>query len=184
MEESYPAPETNDLITSFGKSVRRMARYYLTREKAIYTKKLWRSIEWEYLEARGEIKFTMDFYGAFMDKGVSGTGRIYYTKDQYTPVAYNKSEAEPEFRFRTRHRSIGGDLTGWLNNKGLDPNLDYVIRRSIHGKGLRPRRFFTKAWDKYYPKFSKELNVSVGTDVDHAVSDILDEIERTITLTL
>lgn len=161
-------------VNDWAKKVVRMARGNLTREKGISTKSLWKSIRYRY--NKNTVTFYMDDYGAFLDKGVSGTGKLYYRNGNYMPVPYNKSEADPEYKFSASKKAIGGSLKRWLRTKNLPESLDFVVRRSVHAKGIRPRRFFSDAWRVMLPEF----NVVVGEAATVAVEETVDEILETL----
>jgi hypothetical protein len=161
-------------VNQWAKKVVKTARGNLTREKASSSRSLWRSIRYIYKDRI--LTFTMNDYGAFLDKGVSGTGRLPLSKTKSMPVPYNKSEADPEYSFKKRFKAIGGSLKDWLSSKGLDQSLDYVIRRSIHARGIRPRRFFSDSIRTLTP----ELDVVIGEAATAAIEDSLDEILETL----
>lgn len=159
-------------VNKWAKRVVRDSRAALTREKGISSKTLWRSIRYRYFPNAGIISFEMEYYGAFMDKGVSGTGKLQYNDGSFMPVAYNKSEAKPEYRFRPSNKAIGGDLKRWLRSKGMSESLDFVVRRSVHARGIRPRRFFSDVFEQRMDEF----NVVVGEAATVMVEETLDEI--------
>jgi len=160
-------------MNAFGKSVVRRAKSNLTSEKGIASNKLWSSIRYRY--ARGTLAFSMMFYGRFLDKGVTGTGRLWLGRSKSMPVPYNKSEASPEFSFKSRFKAIGGSLKSWLSAKGMDTSLDYIMRRSVHAKGIRPRRFFTEAFDIEYARLNTSLRKAVKLTVEDYVDKKLKE---------
>jgi len=159
---------------AWAKKVVRMSRGNLSREKGIASKTLWKSIRFKHKDSI--TRFYMEDYGAFMDKGVSGTGRLPYRDGSWMPVPYNKSEANPEYSFKKSNKTIGGSLVKWLQKKGLDESLDFVIRRSVHAKGIRPRRFFSDTWKIMLPEF----DVVIGDAATVAVEDTVDEILETL----
>ena len=171
-------------INDFGKKVVRDARGNLTREKAIASRSLWNSIKYRFDPKKGELRFTMSYYGDFMDKGVTGTGQLKYMSGprdgvrtvHNIPVPYNKSDGT--YQFKSRYMMIGGSLKEWLNAKGMNKNLDFVIRRSVHAKGIRPRRFFTKAFNKNQKSFNAIISKAIDIDIDEELTNILINLEN------
>lgn len=161
-------------VNSWAKKVVRLARGNLSREKGISSKSLWKSIRYRY--EKDTITFSMEDYGAFLDKGVSGTGALHYRNGKSMPVPYNKSEAKPEYKFNSSKKAIGGSLKKWLQTKGLPDSMDFVVRRSVHARGIRPRRFFSDAWNVMVPEF----DVIIGEAATVAVEESVDEILNTL----
>ena len=168
------AAKIDEAAVKWAKKVVRMARGNLTREKGVSSKDLWRSIRFRH--EKGVTTFFMEAYGAFLDKGVSGTGELHYRGGKSMPVAYNKSEATPEYRFSSSKKAIGGSLKDWLRSKRLPDSLDFIVRRSVHARGIRPRRFFSDTWKVMVPEF----DVAIGEAATVAVEDTVDEILETL----
>ncbi len=172
----------DEAVNVWAKKVVKMARANLTKQKGISSKTLWRSIR--YVHRGNTTTFYMEDYGAFMDKGVTGTGQLRHLSGprdgtrtvHNTPVPHNKSEATPEYKFKSANMSIGGSLKKWLSSKGLSNSLDFVIRRSVHARGIRPRRFFSDTWNTMLP----EYDVMIGDAATVAVEDSVDEILNTL----
>jgi hypothetical protein len=168
-------------VNDFGKAVVKRARANLTREKGNASKTLWNSIKYKFQD--NVIVFSMEPYGIFLDKGVSGTGKLYYRNGKFKPVAYNKSEASPEFSFKKKVIISSRDATGlskfrkWLQIRSIDVS-DFVIRRSIAARGIRPRRFFTNAFNDEYDNFEQVLDKVITLDVEENVDQILSTLKN------
>jgi len=162
-------------VNQFGKAVVKRAKANLSKERAKATGRLYNSIRYRFKDK--VLIFTMETYGAFIDKGVTGTGKLHLKGGKVRPVAYNRSEARPEYRFK--RKVIGGQssIRNWIRLKNISVN-DYVIRRSISARGLRPRRFFTDAFDAEYEKFDEELDKVIALDVDENLDEILRTLEN------
>jgi len=158
-------------LHDFAKGVVKQARGNLTREKANASRTLWSSIRFKI--KNNVLDFFMEYYGAFLDKGVTGTGNLWLSKKKSMPVPYNKSEADPEFAFKSSKKAIGGDLKSWLNIRGIELKYEFPIRKSIHAKGIRPRRFFTNAFDQQYNKFDEVIGRAVTNDLNEHIDKIL-----------
>jgi hypothetical protein len=166
----------DEAVNDWAKRVVKTARAALTKEKGISSKTLWRSIRYRYKDKT--ITFSMEDYGAFMDKGVSGTGRLPYRGGGSMPVPYNKSEAKPEYKFKKANKAIGGSLKRWLQSKGLPESLGFVIRRSIHARGIRPRRFFSDTFTKMLPEFDVEIGEAATVAVEETLDEILETLKK------
>lgn len=163
-------------VNDWAKKVVKTARANLTKEKGNASRSLWNSIRYKYKDRL--ITFSMAFYGAFLDKGVSGTGRLPYRNGKSMPVPYNKSEAKPEYSFKKRFKVIGGSLAGWLSSKGVDQSLSFVIRRSIHARGIRPRRFFSDSIKTLTPEFDVVLGDAATAMIDDSLNEILEPLKQ------
>ncbi len=177
----FSRDKIDEAAVKWAKRVVRLARGNLTREKGVSSKTLWNSIRFRH--EKNTTTFFMEDYGAFLDKGVSGTGQLrsFSGPGRRTvnnlPVAFNKSEATPEYKFKSSNMAIGGSLKKWLQSKGLPESMDFIIRRSIHARGIRPRRFFSDAWNEMLP----EYDVVIGEAATVAIADQTDEILNTLT---
>ena len=170
------AAKIDEAAVKWAKRVVRLARGNLTKEKGISSKTLWNSIRFRH--EKGSITFFMEDYGAFLDKGVSGTGALHYRGGKSMPVAYNKSEAKPEYKFNSSKKTIGGSLKKWLQSKGLPDSMDFVVRRSVHARGIRPRRFFSDAWKVMLPEFDVAIEVAATVAVEDTVDEILNTLKN------
>ena len=172
----FSAAKIDEAAVKWAKKVVKMARGNLTREKGISSKTLWRSIRFRH--EKGATTFFMEPYGAFMDKGVSGTGQLHYRGGKSMPVAYNKSEAQPEYKFKSSKKTIGGDLKRWLQTKGLPNSMDFVVRRSVHARGIRPRRFFSDTWKVMVPEFDVAIQEAATVTVEDTMDEILETLKK------
>ena len=120
----------------------------------------------------------MEPYGAFLDKGVSGTGRLTYRNGKTMPVPYNKSEARPEYKFQPSKKTTGGDLSRWLQSNGLPASLDFVVRRSVHDRGIRPRRFFSDVFEQQMDEFDVVLDEAATVMVEETLDEILEPLKQ------
>ena len=167
----YTFAQTDKAINQFAKGVVNQSRGNLSREKANSSRTLYSSIRFKYKD--GILNFFMEYYGAFLDKGVSGTGKLWLSKTKSMPVPYNKSEASPEFQFKSTKKAIGGNLKDWLTQKGIDLKYEFPIRRSIHARGIRPRRFFTYAFNQQLKKHDEIIGRAVTNDINDHIDNIL-----------
>ena len=104
-----------------------------------------------------EMEFSMEEYGIYQDKGVSGTEKKYNTPYKYT------TKAPPPKAFDK-----------WIVRKGLAPRkngkfqtrkgLQFALSRYIFKKGIKPSLFFTKPFEKAYKKLPQDLVDAFGVD--------------------
>ena len=74
----------NDVLNKFGKYVIQQSRSNLTRGKKNVDKKLYNSLDYKIKKKPLSIEFSMESYGQFQDKGVSGTIKKYNTPYKFT----------------------------------------------------------------------------------------------------
>jgi hypothetical protein len=162
-------------VDDFANNVVKQSRANLKSENANASGTLSRSIGYRFEKSafwkKAKLSFVMEKYGAWLDQGVSGTGKLWYNNGKYLPVAYNKSDSD--YSFKSTTKVIGGSLKDWLRVKGLDESLDYVVRRSVAAKGIRPRRFFTYAFNSELAKFDTCLGNAINRDIDDYLDNIL-----------
>jgi len=119
-----------------------------------------------------QLDFTMEQYGLFQDKGVSGTKTVYAT-----PYSY-KSKMPPT-----------KSLDKWIVRKGIAPRnkegkfisregLKFAIARKIFLYGIKPSLFFTKPFQQGYDKYiTKELETAFGLDIEELLKFSLKDIK-------
>ena len=104
-----------------------------------------------------EMEFSMEEYGLYQDKGVSGTEKKYNTQYKYT------TKAPPPKAFDK-----------WAVRKGLAPRkngkfqtrkgLQFALSRFIFKNGIKPSLFFTRPFEKAYKKLPQDLVDAFGVD--------------------
>jgi hypothetical protein len=104
-----------------------------------------------------EMEFSMDEYGIYQDKGVSGIKKKYNTDYKYT----NKMPPAKAF-------------DKWVVRKGLAPrekgkfksrkSLSFAIARSVYYNGIKPSLFFTKPFEKAIKRLPEDLVEAFGID--------------------
>jgi hypothetical protein len=104
-----------------------------------------------------EMEFSMDEYGIYQDKGVSGIKKKYNTDYKYT----NKMPPAKAF-------------DKWVVRKGLAPrekgkfksrkSLSFAIARSVYINGIKPSLFFTKPFEKAIKRLPEDLVEAFGID--------------------
>ena len=109
----------------------------------------------------------MQKYGKFMDQGVSGTERKFNT-----PYSFKKG---------IQNRPSPKHFNGWIVKKGLAPRdergrftarkaLSVAIATSIQKKGIKPRLFLTKAFEKNIKTLPEEIVEAYALDVESFIN--------------
>lgn len=176
--------EIDRAFNEFGKKVVKRARGNLTRAGNVAGKGLWSSIRYKY--EGGKISFFMADYGPFQDQGVTGIGargRFRYRATNPRQVARSLSnfkftvgpsgpDAERSFRNWIADRNIAfRDERGRILPRRT---ATYILMRSVGRFGIKPNRFFSEAWERYYPEFEPILDGLITKAVDEAVNEIFD----------
>lgn len=104
-----------------------------------------------------EMEFSMEDYGIFQDKGVSGKRKKYNTEFSY------KDKMPPPRAFDK-----------WIVRKGIAPrnkgkfasrkSLQFMIARGVYMNGIKPSLFFTKPFEKAFKKLPDTLVEAFGLD--------------------
>jgi len=154
--------ETEKELEKFVKYVIKQSRTNLTKLKKNSSKKLYDSLKGESKLFKNSfgVYFSMEDYGEFQDKGVSGTKKKYDT-----PFSY-KSKRPPL-----------KPITEWVKNRRFQFRKDdgkfmsyqstaFLVRNSIYTKGIKPSLFFTKPFEKAFERMPDELIEAYGLDVE------------------
>ena len=162
-------------LNSFGKQVVNRAKGSLQKSKGGGTA-LENSIKFEVIEQGGfmTVKFYMNSYGTFVDKGVSGNklGRKY--KDYE-----NKMQSSP-YKYSTKGPPID-ILSKWIKKKGIKPKgtgrgrskktgqfvsgLAYLISKKIKRDGIQGISFFQKPLGLGLKQFGKSMLGALKEDI-------------------
>lgn len=104
-----------------------------------------------------EMEFSMEEYGIYQDKGVSGKKKKYNTPFKYT------NSPPPTSAFDK-----------WAVRKGLAPrkkgkfasrkSLQFALSRHIFNQGIYPSMFFTKPFEKAFKQLPDDLIEAFGLD--------------------
>ncbi len=161
--------ETYKYLNDFAKYVIQQSRSNLTRLGKNVDKKLYDSLgsEVEVGANSFRLAFTMEDYGVFQDKGVSGTQKKYNT-----PFSY-KSKMPP-----------AKPITDWVTRKGFQfrkpdgkfmsyKQTSYLVRSAIFKNGIKPSLFFTKPFEAAFKNLPGELIEKFGLDVENLMNDTL-----------
>lgn len=173
-------------LESFGRQVTNRAKGSLQKAKGGGTQ-LEKSIRYEVdiVPQQGfEVRFYMNAYGKFVDKGVSGTKKIqkyknYLGKVVSSPFSYSNSIG---------HRQPPtGIIDKWMVKKGIAPrdssgkfkkrkSIAYLIARSIGINGIKSTAFFQKPLMLGIKQFGDKMLKSVSQDVKESLDTTITKV--------
>jgi hypothetical protein len=104
-----------------------------------------------------EMDFSMEEYGFYQDKGVSGTKKKYNTDYKYT----NKMPPAKAFDKWVVRKGLAPREKGKFKNR---KSLSFAIARSVYYNGIKPSLFFTKPFEKAYKRLPEQLVEAFGLD--------------------
>lgn len=166
--------EVQKALERFRDHVISQSRKNLTRLKKNSSKRLYDSLKGDVKVMQNSIslEFSMQDYGLFQDKGVSGKEKKYNT-----PYSY-KSKMPPSSAFEKwiKQRGIKG-----RNTKGQfikTKTLSYLIARSVYKNGIKPSMFFTKPFESAYKNLPQELIEKYGLDAIQIFNEQIDAITK------
>ena len=156
-------------LNSFGKQIVKQAKENLSA--ADKKGALSNSIDFFVIKKGGSItvRFKMNSYGAFVDKGVSGTDKKRSFKDY-------KGKTKPSpFKYTTK-QPPSGIIEKWIKRKGLKgrdkkgrfithKSLSFLIARSIKKKGIQGISFFQKPLMLGMKQFSSKFGKAIADDI-------------------
>ena len=159
-------------LNSFGKYIVQQSRTNLTKGKKNVDKSLYNSITFKVIaDANGfSVKFYMNSYGTFVDKGVSGNKKKQKFKDYLgktisSPYKYTTKQPPPNI------------LAKWISKKGMKGRdkktgrfishmaLAFIIGRKIKRDGIKSLAFFQKPLGLGLKQFGQELLGNVKEDI-------------------
>ena len=165
-------------LNSFGKQVVNRAKGNLQKAKGGGTA-LEESIRFEVeTDAEGfSVKFYMNSYGQFQDKGVSGNKKTQSFKD------YKGKVISSPFKYTTK-QPPPGILAKWISKKGIkgrdkksgrfisNLSLAFIMGRAIKRDGIKSLSFFQKPLGLGLKQFGKDLLGSVKEDILNTLNKV------------
>jgi len=166
-------PSLERYLNSFGKQIVKQAKENLSA--ADKKGALENSIDFFVIRKGGSItvRFKMNSYGAFVDKGVSGTDKKrsfkdYKGKTVKSPFSYKKSKGHSQPPTKA--------LDKWIVKKGIAPrdkggkfisrkSIKFLIARSIGKKGIQGISFFQKPLMLGMKQFSSKFGKAIADDI-------------------
>jgi len=104
-----------------------------------------------------EMDFSMEEYGFYQDKGVSGIKKKYNTDYKYT----NKMPPAKAFDKWVVRKGLAPREKGKFKNR---KSLSFAIARSVYFNGIKPSLFFTKPFEKAIKRLPQDLVEAFGVD--------------------
>ena len=165
-------------LESFGKQVVNRSISNLGKEKGGNTA-LAKSIKFKVITTGDgfSVQFFMDSYGAFVDKGVSGTNKKRTFKDYQgkvitSPYKYTNKQPPADIlaKWISRKKIKGRDKkTGkFISNM----SLAFLMGRAIKSKGIQGISFFQKPLGLGLKQFGKDLLGSVKEDIINGLTTV------------
>jgi hypothetical protein len=157
-------------LESFGKQVVNRSKGNIQKAKGGKTN-LEKSLRFEVVKDSDgyTVQFYMDYYGTFVDKGVSGNKKQQSYKD------YKGQVKSSPYKYTTK-QPPSGVLDKWTVRKGIAPrdkggkfierkSLVFLIARKIKRDGLKSLSFFQKPLGLGLKQFGSELLGNVKEDI-------------------
>tara|TARA_R100000664_G_scaffold19879_1_gene29066 strand:- start:8 stop:538 length:531 start_codon:yes stop_codon:yes gene_type:complete len=159
-------------LDSFGKYTIQQARQVLTKKKKNVSKDLYNSLRFVVRHTKDgyEIGFYMLPYGAFVDKGVSGTDN-----QQIFRNVEGKEVISP-FKYTTK-KPPAGILFKWIKNRSLkgrdkktgrfitDKSFSFALQNSIYKNGMKGISFFSRPLELGLKRFGEDILKSLSKDI-------------------
>jgi len=124
------------------------------------------------------IGILMDYYGKFVDKGVSGTQ---YQTPKESPYSFKNEGVSPEMQYsifqwmrtkRIRLRDVGGQFKkGRITQKSYE-SLAYVIARSVKRKGINQTHFITNPFNLMDEQLPQLLQEALALDIENYLASL------------
>ena len=126
------------------------------------------------MEENGEltIGILMDYYGTFIDKGVSGTR---HSTPEPSPYSFKSEGVGTNMQYsifewmrtkRIRLRDVGGQFKkGKITEKSYE-SLAYVIARSVKRKGINQTHFITNPFNLMNEQLPELLQEALTLDIE------------------
>ena len=163
-------------LKSFAQTVQKESRGLLKAKKG--DTKLGESIDFTVTkDSNGySVKFYMNYYGTYLDKGVSGTKQVQKFKD------YKSKIISSPYKYTTK-QPPSGVLDKWVVKKGIAPrdeegrfikrkSLVFLIARKIKRDGIKGLSFFQKPLGLGLKQFGKGLLENVKEDIIEGLTQV------------
>ncbi len=159
-------------LESFGKYVVQQARTNLTKGKKNVTKDLYNSIKFTVTDnAQGyNVSFSMDSYGEFVDKGVSGNKKI----QEFT--TFDGRKVASPFKY-TSKQPPAKPISKWVSMKGIkgrdkktgryitNMSLAFLIAKKIKRDGIKSLSFFQRPLGLGLNRLPNDILISLKEEI-------------------
>lgn len=172
--------QTEAALRKFAKGVVRSARQNLTKQKQNDSKGLYNSIDYKIEVGPNSfsLKFFMNQYGLFQDRGVDGTVKKYRLA---TKLPNLSREFKQKFSYKSSSNLLGleaktGLFGKWAKRKGIRlrnkkgqyvsfKQAGFMIAHNKKRVGIKPSLFFTRPFLRLFDNLPDELVEAYGLDV-------------------
>lgn len=157
---------TEAFIRKYGKEVESEIKTRLLNNGKKATGKLYKSIRAEVVENKKEfiLSISMEDYGNYVDKGVSGAGIPKGFKGKKKQVV-----TSGKFKFRDKMPPDNKDFRKWLSIKGIPKKASFAVRRSIWIFGIAPTNFLTIPITRRQKQFEKGVEKAMAKDIEESL---------------
>jgi hypothetical protein len=142
-------------LDRFARYVIQQSRSNLTKNKKNASKTLYQSLGYDLKVHNNSFSlfFTMEDYGEYIDKGVSGKKKKYNTPYQYT----NKMPPAKAFGAWAVRKGIAGVRDKKTGRFIPRKSLQYALARSVYYNGIKPTHFFSRPFGLAFDKLPPEI---------------------------
>src|SRR6056297_2705644 len=174
---------TQQALEKFGKGVIKQSRTNLTKGKKNVNKQLYNSLKYDLEVGPNSFSITinMEDYGKFQDEGVKGAD-----PSKVSPNAKITGQQAPNSRFRFGSGNYSGtwntfidSLQDWVKKRGIrfrkedgtfakgsTRTLAHIIAKNIYARGIKPSRFFSRAFETQFENLPDEIVEAFALDLD------------------
>jgi hypothetical protein len=174
--------EVEKALNAFTKAVIKQSRTNLTKMRIKDKGDLYNKIKANYKVSKNsfELDFSFPIYGQFQDKGVKGVGGVRRSTSKYNSrnnkgKMWKQKAPKSPFSFKPdpdRKPSVK-HFKQWANKRGLSP---YAVREVVYHQGIKPRPWFTKAFEnefkKHLPIFQDKFGLDMQQLINYSLRDL------------
>ena len=172
--------EVEKALNKFTKAVIKQSRTNLTKMRIKDKGDLYNKIKANYKVSKNsfELDFSFPIYGQFQDKGVKGVGGVRKATSKYNNrnnkgKMWKQKAPKSQFKFKKGRKPSVKHFEQWSNKRGLSP---YAVREVVYHEGIKPKYWFTKAFDHEYKKYQDIFAKKFGTDMDNLMKFALKDL--------
>lgn len=169
---------TQDALQSFGDKVVSDAKANLQASGKVDTGSLVNSIKSTgviFHRRSIELGISLNYYGAFVEKGVKGAGGVRKTTSTFQRTnnkgkIWKQNGKDSPYSFKEGVKPSVKHFIEWSNRKGLNP---FAVRESVYRQGIAPTPFLQQAVDKNIGLMPNEIKEAFALDVKSTLNFIL-----------
>ena len=165
-------------LNKFGDEVVKNAKKNLASSNSNFTNDLYNSISHDparVSNAGNIVSLTLNMleYGDYQDQGVRGIGGVRKSTSKFKSSAgkvNNKGKLwkqnapkDTPFSFKENKPIPVSVFKDWAKKKGLNP---FAVRQVVWHQGLKPKRFFTNAFEEAYETLPDEILEAFSLQID------------------